>query len=163
MHNATIVKASKDFFSGKFLFLSLAPFIAPILILGAFFVYGSGEFLNLLQEGSTSGDYSYIDESAHPILTYLLGFAVFHWVIMTLFVVFGTFGIVLISLILAVITVGLLTPYIVSLVRKKSYLHVKQSDGDGFFSSAWIMFKIFMKFILLFLCTLPFVQMPSLS
>ena len=163
MHNATIVKASKDFFSGKFLFLSLAPFIAPILILGAFFVYGSGEFLNLLQEGSTSGDYSYIDESAHPILTYLLGFAVFHWVIMTLFVVFGTFGIVLISLILAVITVGLLTPYIVSLVRKKSYLHVKQSDGDGFFSSAWIMFKIFMKFILLFLCTLPFLLLPFIN
>ena len=78
MHNSTLVKASKDFFTGKFLFLSLAPFIVPILILGAFFIYGSSEFFTLLQEGSSSGDYSYIDESAYPILTYLLGFAVFH-------------------------------------------------------------------------------------
>ncbi len=94
MHNATIVKASKDFFTGKFLFLSLAPFIVPILILGAFFIYGSSEFITLLQEGSASGDYSYIDEKAYPTLSYLLGFAVFHWLVMALFFVFGTFGVV---------------------------------------------------------------------
>lgn len=163
MHNSTLVKASKDFFTGKFLFLSLAPFIAPILILGAFFVYGSSEFLTLLQEGSSSGDYSYIDESAYPTLTYLLSFAVFHWLIMTLFVLLGTFGIVLFSLVIAVITVGLLTPYIVGLVRKKSYLHVKRADGDGFLFSLWSIFKIFMKFTLLLLCVLPFLLLPFVN
>ncbi len=163
MHNSTLGKATKDFFTGKFLFLSLAPFIAPILILGTFFVYGSSEFLALLQEGSLSGNYSYIDESAYPILTYLLGFTVFHWLIMTLFVLLGTFGIVLFSLVIAVITVGLLTPYIVGLVRKKSYLHVKRSDGDGFLFSLWSIFKIFMKFMLLLLCVLPFLLLPFVN
>ena len=163
MHNSTLGKATKDFFTGKFLFLSLAPFIAPILILGTFFVYGSSEFLTLLQEGSSSGNYSYIDESAYPTLTYLLGFTVFHWLIMTLFVLLGTFGIVLFSLVIAVITVGLLTPYIVGLVREKSYLHVKRSDGDGFLFSLWSIFKIFMKFILLLLCTLPFLLLPFVN
>ena len=163
MHNSTLVKASKDFFTGKFLFLSLAPFIAPIVILGAFFVYGSSEFFTLLQEGSTSGDYSYIDENAYPTLTYLLSFTVFHWLIMTLFVLLGTFGIVLFSLVIAVITVGLLTPYIVSLVRKNSYLHVKKANGDGFLFSLWNIFKIFMKFILLILCVLPFLLLPFIN
>jgi hypothetical protein len=163
MHNSTLAKASKDFFTGKFLFLSLAPFIAPILILGTFFVYGSSEFLTLLQDGSASGDYSYIDESAYPILTYLLGFAVFHWLIMTLFVLLGTFGIVLFSLVIAVITVGLLTPYIVNAVRKKSYLHVKSTDGDSFLFSIWSIFIIFMKFILLLLCVLPFLLLPFVN
>ena len=163
MHNSTLVKASKDFFTGKFLFLSLAPFVAPILILGAFFIYGSGEFLTLLQEGSASGDYSYIDENAHPTLAYLLGFAVFHWLIMTLFVLLGTFGIVLFSLVIAVITVGLLTPYIVDAVRKKSYLHIKRVDGDSFVLSIWSIFKIFMKFILLLLCVLPFLLLPFVN
>ena len=163
MHNSTLVKASKDFFTGKFLFLSLAPFIAPIVILGAFFVYGSSEFFTLLQEGSTSGDYSYIDENTHPTLTYLLSFAVFHWLIMTLFVLLGTFGIVLFSLVIAVITVGLLTPYIVSLVRKRSYLHVKRANGDGFLFSLWNIFKILMKFILLILCVLPFLLLPFVN
>jgi len=163
MHNSTLVKASKDFFTGKFLFLSLAPFIAPILILGTFFVYGSSEFLSLLQEGSSSGDYSYIDENAYPTLTYLLGFAVFHWLIMTLFVLLGTFGIVLFSLVIAVITVGLLTPYIVNAVRKKSYLHVESTDGDGFLFSLWSIFIIFMKFVLLLLCVLPFLLLPFVN
>jgi len=163
MHNATIVKATRDFFTGKFLFLSLAPFVAPILILGAFFIYGSNEFLTLLQEGSVSGDYSYIDESAYPILSYLLGFAVFHWILMTLFVVLGTFGVVLLSLVIAVITVGFLTPYIVDSVRKDNYPHVKKAQGEGFGSSIWSMLKIFMKFLLLFLCTLPFLLLPFVN
>ena len=163
MHNSTIVKASKDFFTGKFLFLSLAPFIAPILILGAFFVYGSNEFIDLLQQGSATGDYSFIDESTYPILSYLLGFAVFHWLLVTLFVVFGTFGVVLLSLVIAVITVGLLTPYIVNLVRKNGYAYVKKADGDGLLFSLWSNIKIFLKFLLLFLCTLPFLLLPFLN
>ena len=163
MHNATIVKASKDFLTGKFLFLSLAPFIVPVLILGSFFIYGSSEFITLLQEGSVNGDYSYIDEKAYPILTYLLGFSVFHWLLMTLFVVLGTFGVVLLSLVIAVITVGFLTPYIVNAVRKKSYLHVKKYEGEGFLVALLSIFKIFMKFILLFLCTLPFLLLPFVN
>ena len=163
MHNATIVRASKDFFTGRFLFLSLAPFIVPVLILGSFFVYGSSEFITLLQEGSVNGDYSYIDEKAYPILTYLLGFSVFHWLLMTLFVVLGTFGVVLLSLVIAVITVGFLTPYIVNAVRKKNYLHVKKSEGEGFLVALLSIFKIFMKFILLFLCTLPFLLLPFVN
>ena len=163
MHNSTLAKASKDFFTGKFLFLSLAPFIVPVLILGAFFIYGSSEFLGLLHDGSTSGDYSYIDESAYPILTYLLGFTVFHWLIMALFVLLGTFGVVLFSLVIAVITVGLLTPHIVDEVRKKNYLHVKKVNGDGVFFSLWTILKIFMKFILLMLCVLPFLLLPFVN
>ena len=163
MHNSTLVKASKDFFTGKFLFLSLAPFIVPILILGAFFIYGSSEFFTLLQEGSSSGDYSYIDESAYPILTYLLGFAVFHWLIMTLFVLLGTFSIVLLSLVIAVITVGLLTPYIVNAVRKKSYQNIESADEDSFLFSIWNTFIIFMKFILLLLCVLPLLLLPFVN
>jgi hypothetical protein len=163
MHNSTIIKASKDFFTSKFLFLSLAPFIVPIVVLGGFFIYGSTEFFTLLQQGSVNGDYSFIDEANYPVFSYLLSFAVFHWLIMTLFVVLGTFGVVLLSLVIAVITVGFLTPYIVDSVRKDSYPHVAKAKTEGFLSSLWTMFKIFMKFVLLFLCTLPFLLLPFVN
>ncbi len=163
MHNTTIAKALKDFFTQKFLFLSLAPFIVPLLIFGAFLIYGGSEFFTLLQEGSVSGDYSYIDQETYPTLSYILGFAVVHWLIMTLFVLFGTFGVVLFSLVFAVITVGFLTPYIVQSVRKKSYAEIKQGKGEGLFSSSWISFKIFMSFLLLLLCTLPFLLLPFVN
>jgi len=163
MHNATIVKASKDFFTGKFLFMSLAPFVVSVLLLGGFFLYGSSEFIDFLQQGSISGDYSHIDEAAHPIFAYLLGFAVFHWLLVTLFVVFGSLGVVLLSLIIAVVVVGLMTPIIVEAVRKKSYMHVARVDGDGLFLSLWSVVKIFLKFILLFLCTLPLLILPFVN
>jgi len=163
MQDTIIVKAVKDFFSGKFLFMSLAPFIAPIIIIGGFFIYGSSELITLLQDGASSGDFSYIDEKAYPILTYILGFSIVHWLIMSLFIVFGTLGTVLISLVIAVITVGLLTPAIVSSVRKRHYNDIQEVSGDGFLFSLWTIFKIFMKFVLLFLCTLPFLLLPFIN
>lgn len=163
MKDTIIAKAVKDFFSGKFLFMSLAPFVVPIVVLSGFFIYGSSELFTLLQEGANSGDFSYIDEQTYPILTYILGFTVIHWLIMSLFVVFGTLGTVLLSLIIAVITVGLLTPTIVNSVRKRHYAHIKPVNEDNFLFSLWTIFTIFMKFVLLFLCTLPFLLLPFVN
>ena len=163
MKDTIIAKAVNDFFSGKFLFMSLAPFVVPVLVLGGFFIYGSSELITLLQDGASSGDFSYIDEKAYPTLTYILGFTVIHWLIMSLFVVFGTLGTVLLSLIIAVITVGLLTPAIVSSVRKKHYGHIEADKEHNLFFSLWTIIKIFMKFIFLFLCTLPFLLLPFVN
>ncbi len=163
MHNTTLVKASKDFFTQKFLFLSLAPFIIPMLIFSGLLIYGGGEFYSLLQEGSMSGDYSYIDAQSYPTLTYLLSFAVVHWLVMTLFVLFGSFGVVLFSLVVAVITVGFMTPYIVEKVRVKSYANVNKAEGESLLFSFWTTIKIFMKFMLILLCTLPFLLLPFVN
>lgn len=163
MKDTIIAKATKDFFSGKFLFMSLAPFVVPIIVLGGFFIYGSSELITLLQNGASSGDFSYIDEQAYPTLTYILSFTVIHWLIMSLFVVFGTLGTVLLSLMIAVITVGLLTPAIVRSVRKRHYGHIEPAKEDSLLHSLWTIFKIFMKFLLLFLCTLPFLLLPFVN
>ncbi|RLA72801.1 MAG: hypothetical protein DRG78_23345 [Epsilonproteobacteria bacterium] len=163
MQDTVIAKTVKDFFTGKFLFMSLAPFVVPILVLGGFFIYGSSELITMLQDGASSGDFSYIDEKTYPTIAYILGFTVVHWLIMSLFVVFGTLGTVLLSLIIAVITVGLLTPVIVSSVRNRHYGHIESADGDSFLFSLWTIFKIFLKFIVLFLCTLPFLLLPFIN
>ncbi|WP_024954151.1 EI24 domain-containing protein [Sulfurospirillum arcachonense] len=160
MHEMTLTKATKDFFSQKFLFMSLTPFIIPILVLGAIFLYGSNELFVLLRDGSVSGDFSYINESEYPTFAYLLSFSVVHWIVMTLFVLLGSFGVVLFSLVIAVITVGLLTPLIVKNVREKNYSHVKPAKADSIIFSLWHIFKIFMKFLLLLLCSLPFLFIP---
>jgi len=163
MSHTVIAKAIKDFFSGKFLFMSLAPFVVPILVLGGFFIYGSSELLTLLHNGATSGDYSYIDATTYPTLSYILGFTVIHWLIMSLFVVFGTLGTVLLSLIIAVITVGFLTPVIVKAVREKHYTDIEKGKEDSILLSLWTISKIFLKFIGLFLCTLPFLLLPFVN
>ncbi len=163
MSDTIVVKAVKDFFTGKFLFMSLAPFVVPVILIGGFVAYGSSEIITLLQNGASSGDFSYIDESAYPTLAYILSFTIVHWIIMALFVLFGTLGTVLLSLIIAVITVGFMTPFIVKSVRKKSYPLVDKGKETAVFTSIWMLFKIFLKFILLFLCTLPFLLLPFVN
>lgn len=163
MNETVLVKSLKDFFTSKFLFMSLAPFIVPIIVLSGFFIYGSSELVTLLQQGAQSGDFSFIDESAHPTIAYILGFSIVHWLLMSLFVVVGTFGVVLVSLVIAVITVGFMTPLIVKAVRARNYPEIPSSKGDDFLASLWNIIKIFLKFILLFLCTVPFLFLPFIN
>ena len=163
MRESVIGKSLGDFFSGKFLFMSFTPFVVPILVLGGFFLYGSSELFTLLHNGAATGDFSYIDEKTYPILTYILGFTVIHWLIMSLFVVFGSLGVVLLSVIIAVITVGLLTPVIVNSVRKKHYAFIEPAKEDNLLLVLWTILKIFVKFIFLFLCTLPFLLLPFVN
>lgn len=157
------VKATRDFFRKKFLFLSLAPLIVPLIILATIFIYSGSEFLSLLQEGAKSGDFSFLDENAYPVLAYLLGFSIVQWLLIGVFTIFGTFGVILISLILAVLTVGLLTPVIIKSVRKKHYQKIAPGNEHSVLVSLGNIGKIFAKFLLLFLCTLPFLFIPLLN
>lgn len=163
MNDIIFVKASRDFFSGKFLFISLAPLIVPIIILGTIFIYGGNEFLSVLQDGAKSGDFSFLDESAYPVSAYFLGFTVVQWLLIGALTVFGTFGVILLSLILAVLTVGLLTPVIVKSVKTKNYQEIPSGREHSVLVTLGNIVKIFAKFLLLFLCTLPFLFIPLLN
>ncbi len=163
MNSVVLQRALKDFFSSKFLFLSLAPFVVSVLILTGIFVYGSSELFTLLTQGANSGDFSFIDENAYPTLAWLLTFSVVHWFIMTLFVAVGGFSVVLLSLVIAVITVGLLTPYIAKTVKRRWYQDIEDGLEEPFLSSLWKMIAIFLKFILLLLLMLPFLLLPFVN
>lgn len=163
MNDLVFIKAFRDFFSKSFLFLSLAPFLIPVILLSSLFYYGGSEFSVLLVEGSQSGDFSFLDESAHPILAFLLGFSVVHWLIITLLGVFGTLGVILLSLVIAMVVVGFLTPQVVRIIRKRHYLHVEAVKPDSLAKSLSTMALIFLKFLGLFIFCLPFLLLPFVS
>ncbi len=163
MQNMVVVKATRDFFTSKFLFMSLAPFIVPIIILGSFFIYGSGEFITMLEDGARSGDFSFLDESVYPISAYILSFSVVQWLLIGIFAVIGTLGVVLLSLIIAVLTVGILTPKIVKTIKARNYTTIPAGVDHGFLKSLGNISKIFLKFLLFLLCTIPFLFVPFLN
>ncbi|DAB35370.1 MAG TPA: hypothetical protein CFH82_00530 [Sulfurospirillum sp. UBA12182] len=163
MRDTVFIKTLRDFFSKRFIFLSLAPFFIPLVILFGVFYYGGSEFWTLLLQGSQSGDFSFLDENAHPILAFLLGFSVVHWILITLLGVFGTIGVVLLSLVIAMVVVGFLTPSVVKIIREKHYVHVKPVKPDNLFKSLSSMGLIFVKFLALFLVCLPFLLLPFIS
>lgn len=158
-----IMRALEDSVSPRFLLMALGPFFVPIVILGGFFIYGGNELFMLLENGAKEGDFSFLDESAHPTLAYLLSFAVIHWIIVALFALIGTFGVVLFSVIIAVITVGFMTPFIVKNVRKRHYKHVPAGKEESFLLTMWKMLKIVLLFLLLLLVALPMLLVPLLN
>ncbi len=161
--NSIILKSLKDYFSKKILFLSFAPLFIPMVIFGLIFIFGGNSLIDLLSQGAQSGDFSFLDESAHPFLAYILGFAVVKWLIVTLFYLFGFAFVVAVSIVIAVIVVGFLTPKIVKIVRDRHYGDIELSSDMGMFESMGALLGIFGKFILIFLVSLPFLLIPVLN
>lgn len=163
MQDILFIRAMKDFFSKKILFLSFAPFIIPVILLSTLFYMGGNEFATILIQGSQNGDFSFLDENAHPIFAFLLGLSVVHWLIITLIGVFGTLGVVLLSLVIAMIVVGFLTPIVIETIRKRHYPYVQAAKPDSTFKSLGIMGMILLKFLGIFLFCLPFLLLPFVS
>lgn len=156
-------KALEDATSGKFLAMALVPFFVPIILLGGFFIYGGSELFSMLSQGAQSGDFSFLDEQAYPTLSYILSFSVVHWLIVALFAVIGTFGVVLFSVVIAVVVVGFLTPMIVGSVRKRHYEHIQKAQAEPFLKTLVSMLKAFGVFLLLLLVAIPMLFIPILN
>jgi hypothetical protein len=163
MQDIILFRAIKDFFSKKILFLSFAPFLIPVILLSFIFYAGGNEIANMLIQGSQNGDFSFLDENTHPIFAFLLGLSVVHWLIITLMGVFGTLGVILLSLLIAMVVVGFLTPVIIQTVRKRHYPSVKAVKPDSTLKSLGIIGMIILKFLGIFLFCLPFLLLPFVS
>lgn len=154
-------KSFKDFFSPKFLSLSFAPLIAALVVLSILMFLGVSEIVELIKEGAQNGDFSFIDESSYPLLAKILSFAVVHWLIAGLFYVFGIFLVVVFSVVIAVLTLGFLTPYVVKTLHVKYYSEIPlPKDTLSVFKTVLITIFVFIKFVLLLLVCIPFMFIP---
>lgn len=153
-------RSLKDYISPKFLSLSFATLIIPLLILGSLLVIGGGEIFDALSAGATSGDFSFIDASEHPFLVALLRFGVVKWIIATLFYTVGGLFAVLLSLVIAMIVLGFLTPMVVSTLHKKHYQEIGLLHPMKSTTVFRMMGMTFLKFFVLFIVCLPFLFIP---
>lgn len=161
MNYDILTRSLKDFLSPKFLTLSFAPLLTAAVVLSILMFIGVGEIVDLIQAGSQSGDFSFIDESSYPILTKILSYAVVHWIIAALFYVFGVFLVVVFSVVIGVLTLGFLTPTVVKTLHSKYYSHLPlPSDTVSISKTVLITLFIFIKFILLLLVCIPFMLIP---
>ncbi|MDR0467602.1 MAG: EI24 domain-containing protein [Campylobacteraceae bacterium] len=163
MNNTILAKSFKDFFSPKFLALSFTPLIVALVVLSILMFIGVSEIVDIIREGAKSGDFSFIDESSYPIITKILSFAVVHWIIAMLFYTFGIFLVIIFSIIIAVLTLGFLTPYVVKVLHTKHYSHLPlPKDTLPIPKMVLITVFIFIKFLALLLICLPIIFVPVL-
>ena len=169
---AIFAAALSDFFTTKFLTLSTAPFLITMAI--AFFLLFqlSGEFFDMLSAAAQAGQHPDAAQAhnalaqfaqEYPILSAILGSAIFKAVAGTLFYLVGGGVAVLVSVILAVMIVGFFTPVIVKEVQKRHYPHISRKATVPVWDYILFMLGQLGLFVLFLLVSLPFWFVPVLG
>lgn len=154
-----IQKSLKNYLSPRFLGLSFATLLIPLIILGGLVVFSGSELFSILTQGASSGDFDFVNAQEYPFLVKILQFAFIKWLIITVFYTIGGLFAVLLSLVIAMIVLGFLTPYVTSYIHKKYYAHIPIEPMTSF-KVFGLMAGAILKFFILFLLCLPFLFIP---
>ncbi|WP_456382081.1 EI24 domain-containing protein [Hydrogenimonas sp.] len=166
---ALFAKALSDFFTTKFLTMSIAPFVITTMLALFLLFQLSGEFFDML---STAASVSQHPDAAtaqnelvqfareYPFISAILGSVVFKVVAGTLFYIVGGGVAVLVSVMLAVVIVGFFTPMIVKEVQRRHYPQIKCKATVSMWDYLLFMVGQFVLFLIFLLVSLPFWFVP---
>jgi ABC-type sugar transport system permease subunit len=147
-----IKKSLNDFFSAKFLTLSIAPILIVFsIVFGVYFVTDF-DFVSLSIMNSSSSWFGWI--LSIPGVSWLVN-AFLYILIWGLLIV--------VSVVLSIIVVGFFTPKIVKEVQKRHYPDIKISDEFTLAKSFTHYIKIFFIFFTLLALTMPLAILPGIN
>lgn len=154
----------KDFFTAKFITLSILPLFLSICSLAWLTIWGGGEIFDVLSEGARSGNYVFIDinSTLSSYAVKILNFSATKWIISILFYVLSTFLTIIISIIIALIVAGFLTPVVAKEINKRHYNYMLKSEASTARVLKVMMVEI-MKFLGILLVCLPLLFVPVLN
>ena len=154
----------KDFFTAKFIALSILPLCLSIICLGWLSIWGGGEIFDVLSEGARSGNYSFIDTNS-TLSSYairILSFSATKWIVSILFYILSTFLTIIVSIVIALIVAGFLTPVVTKEINKRHYNYVLKSEVSTARVLKVMMIEI-MKFFGILLICLPLLFVPFVN
>ena len=154
----------KDFFTAKFITLSILPLCLSIFSLAWLTIWGGSEIFDVLSEGARSGNYSFIDTNS-TLSSYairILSFSATKWIVSILFYILSTFLTIIVSIVIALIVAGLLTPVVTKEINKRHYNYVLKSEVSTARVLKVMMIEI-MKFLGILLVCLPLLFVPVLN
>lgn len=153
-------KSLKDYLSAKFLGLSFATVLIPMIVMGILLVMGGSEIIDILTQGAQNDDFSFVDGENHPFLVTILKLTFVKWILVTLFYSLGTIFAVLLSLLIAMMVLGFLTPIVVSTLHKKYYSHIGELKPMNSIKVYKAMAMTILKFLVLLIVLIPFMWIP---
>ena len=154
----------KDFFTAKFIALSILPLCLSIFSLAWLTIWGGSEIFDVLSEGARSGNYSFIDTNS-TLSSYairILSFSATKWIVSILFYILSTFLTIIVSIVIALIVAGFLTPVVAKEINKRHYNYVLKSEVSTARVLKVMMIEI-MKFLGILLVCLPLLFVPVLN
>ncbi|MBR8465129.1 EI24 domain-containing protein [Campylobacter sp. faydin G-140] len=153
----------RDFLTAKFITLSILPLVLSVAVLISVMMLGGSELWELLLAGAMSGEYVFFDTSSYPLVAKILSFEVVRYLISSLFYILSTFLVVILSVAIALLIAGFLTPIVTREINARHY-NIAQTSMVGTSRVLWLMTTVIFKFLGILLLCLPFIFIiPILS
>ncbi len=144
----------KDFFSAKFLTISITPVLIVFFIVFGIYFLTDFDFATLLA----------VDSTTHPWLNWILSFGFLQSIINFFLYLFIWGFLIVLSVALSIIVVGFFTPIIVKEVHKRHYSHIKLTNQNfTLINSIFMYVKVFFIFFTLLLITMPLILIPGIN
>lgn len=171
----TLILSIKDFFTSEMLKYSLLPFIISMVILYAIFFYIAGVGLEQLgtlqvestttsvQNGVPSVDTFTAALQGSAIIKFLMSSTITSWIATFLVYTVGSLLVMYVSIFVAVLVLGFLTPYVLKVLYKKHYSDIEMIGFSNPFESLFLVFKWIFIMLLLFVVFVPLYFVPILN
>lgn len=170
-----ILLSIKDFLSLKMLKYSLAPFLITIILMYILFFVIAGIGVDSLagmqvestqvsmQDGipHTQSETTLIE--GNSVVDYLMSFAITSWLATFFIYAIGGFLTLYLSIFIAIIVIGFLTPFVLRELQKRHYGDIELMGYSNLLTDLFLVIKWAVIMMLLFIALIPFYFIPILN
>ncbi|TWO14041.1 EI24 domain-containing protein [Campylobacter lanienae] len=155
--NSIIKRSFRDFFTIRFILLAFLPLGISLISLVGLTLYFGDDIFNILAK-------SHLDAYANGdgFIAWLLSLSLIQFMLTSSFYLISIFLAIIFSVIIAAIITGFLTPYIVKFINQK-YYNYNTTPSPSNARVFGLICVTFIKFILIFLITIPLLFIPIIN
>lgn len=173
--NSTLLLSIKDLFTSKMLKYSILPFILSMLVLYILFFVVAGVGLDSLgsmevsttqtsiQNGVPHTDSFNATLEGTALIQFLMSHAITSWIATFLVYTVGSFLTLYMSIFVALIIVGFLTPTILKEIQKRHYSDVEMIGHSNIFEALFLVVKWIAIMMLMFIVFIPLYFIPLVN
>jgi len=165
----------KDFFTPTMLKFSVLPFIISIVIMYILFFVVAGIGLDqlgsldvqttqtTLENGIPHTETISAQLEGTAIIQFLMSYTITSWIATFLVYTIGGFFTLYISIYVAIIIIGLLTPYVLKVLQQRYYQDIEIVGYSNIFESLFLTLRWTLTMLALFLLLIPFYFIPLVN
>lgn len=170
-----ILLSIKDFLTPKMLKYSLAPFLITIVLMYILFFIVAGMGIDSFAEMQVHSTQTTMQDGiphtqstttvleGNAIVEYLMSFAVTSWLATFFIYAIGGFLTLYVSIFIAIIVIGFLTPFVLRELQKRHYKDIELKGHSNLIFGLFHLMKWAIVMILLFIVLVPFYFIPIVN
>ncbi len=170
-----LLQSVNDFLTPKMLKFALMPFLVTVVIMYILFFVIAGMGLEQLgtlsiessqttmQNGVTHTESSSALLEGSAIVQFLMSHAITSWIVSFLVYAVGGFFMLYVSIFIAVIVIGFLTPSVLKELQQRHYRDVAMSGDSNIIEAVFNLLKWAFIMLLLFFALIPFYLIPLVN